>query len=137
MTEEIKYYKEKEYPLKWISAEELEKTPQQTIDRLEQENRELKDNNNHLQVIIDDGRAENKRFREENKKLKEEVEARRKYSSAWNDKLQTDKYIKALEEIREILCEGRTFYDGYFDVPYEQLVRSDKAIKKINEVLNE
>lgn len=42
MTEEIKYYKEKEYPLKWIPAEELEETPQQTIDRLKQENEKLK-----------------------------------------------------------------------------------------------
>ena len=42
MTEEIKYYKEKEYPLKWIPVEELEETPQQTIDRLKQENEELK-----------------------------------------------------------------------------------------------
>lgn len=42
------------------------------VTRLEQENKALKDNNNHLQAIIDDGRAENKRFREENKELKEE-----------------------------------------------------------------
>lgn len=42
------------------------------LKRLEQENKALKDNNNYLQAIIDDGRAENKRFREENKELKEE-----------------------------------------------------------------
>ena len=47
------------------------------------------------------------RLKQENEKLKEEVEARRKYSSAWNDKLQTDKYIKALEEIdRRIQLEN-------------------------------
>ena len=42
ITEEIKYYKEKEYPLKWIPAEEMEETPQQTIERLKQENEKLK-----------------------------------------------------------------------------------------------
>ena len=44
-------------------------------------------------------------------------------------------YKQALEEIREILCQGRTFYEGYFD--REPLTRVDTAIKKINEVLNE
>lgn len=46
-----------------------------------------------------------------------------------------DKYHKALEDIREILCYGRTFYDGYFDS--DKLSRTDEAIKRVNEVLND
>lgn len=45
------------------------------------------------------------------------------------------KMKQALEDINLILCEGRTFYDGYFDA--NNLSRTDKAIKLINEVLNE
>ena len=41
---------------------------------------------------------------------------------------------QALEDIRDILCNGRTFYEGYFDTPI--LSRTDKAIKVINEVLS-
>lgn len=44
------------------------------------------------------------------------------------------KYKRVLEEIRDILCKGRTFYEGYFDNP--NLSRTDEAIKVINEVLN-
>ena len=50
-------------------------------------------------------------------------------------KAENEKYKQALEEVREILCEGRTFYDGYFDK--EPLSRVDTAIKKISEVLDE
>lgn len=39
MTEEIKYNKDE----KWIPYKQLTETPQQTIDRLEQENKELKE----------------------------------------------------------------------------------------------
>ena len=46
-----------------------------------------------------------------------------------------NKYYNALKDIREILCYGRTFYDGYFDS--EKLSRTDEAIKRINEVLND
>ena len=45
------------------------------------------------------------------------------------------KYRSALEEIREELCYGRTFYEGYFYS--ENFSRTDKIIKKINEVLND
>ena len=44
-----------------------------------------------------------------------------------------DKYKQALEETLKILCNGRTFYEGYFDTPI--LSRTDKAIKVIKEVI--
>lgn len=47
-----------------------------------------------------------------------------------------EKYKQALEEVRDILCFGKTFYDGYWDNP-ETFTQSDKIILKINEVLNE
>lgn len=46
------------------------------------------------------------------------------------------KYKQTLEEIRDVLCEGKTFYDGYWDNP-ETFTQTDKIILKINEVLNE
>ena len=73
------------------------------ITRLEQENKALKDNNNHLQAIIDDGRAENKRFREENKELKETVKDLNQ--SIQNCNIQRTKMYKALEEIKSAIVE--------------------------------
>lgn len=67
------------------------------VFELKQENKALKDNNNHLQAIIDDGRAENKRFREENKELKERFEKRGELMC--NCAKQREKYRSALEEI--------------------------------------
>ena len=57
--------------------------------------------------------------REDNKKLKQKI----------------DNYKQALEETLKILCNGKTFYEGYFDSPI--LSRADKAIKVINEVLGD
>lgn len=51
------------------------------------------------------------------------------------EKESTKKYKDALIEIRKELCYGRTFYEGYFDS--ENLSRTDKVIKKINEALND
>ena len=82
----------------------------QRIDELEQENKALKDNNNYLQAIIDDGRAENKRFREENKEL---LEARNHFMGV------NLKYFNALEEIRK----------------YAEERCRQKVLDKINEVL--
>ena len=77
-------------------------------------------------IIIEGGNIYEfvKKLQEENKELKESI---KKYLKLYSN------YYKALEEIREVLCEGRTFYDGYFD--NENLSRTDKAIKVINEVL--
>ena len=86
MTEEIKYYKEKEYPLKWIPAEEMEETPQQTIARLERENKELKE---EIQF-----------HNKENSNLL----AERNAAQIGYDEMREarERYRSALEEIREI-----------------------------------
>lgn len=90
------------------------------LKRLEQENKDLKDNNNRLQAIIDDGRAENKRFREENKELL-------KYETYY-----LDKYIElrdSLKEIKEIVASAfakqRSYKEDFTEI--ENI---------INEVLN-
>lgn len=67
------------------------------------------------------------RAKAENEKLKE-------MTGVYSARLM-GKYKQALEEIREILCYGRTFYDGYFDS--DKLSRTDEAIKRVNEVLND
>ena len=46
------------------------------------------------------------------------------------------KYRQTLQEVKRILCEGRTFYDGYFDNP-ESLSRIDKAIYLITKAESE
>ena len=81
-----------------------------------------------------------KRLEAENEKLKKEVETwsyqtekRAEIGEVWYDTAQ--KYKQALEDIREVLCYGRTFYDGYFNS--DKLSRTDEAIKRVNEVLNE
>lgn len=47
---------------------------------------------------------------------------------------QNAKYKDALEKTLKILCNGKTFYEGYFDTPI--LSRTDAAIKVINEVFS-
>ena len=74
MTEEIKYYKEKEYPLKWIPAEEMEETPQQTIERLERENRELKEKFNFMETANDIKKLDIDSLRNTNNKLRSVLE---------------------------------------------------------------
>ena len=93
--------------------------------RLEQENARLKNERTaDLVRQIDELKAENER-------LKEEISiARENYGLEMEFQM---RYRKALEEIRELFCVGRTFYEGYFD--NENLSRGDKAIKIINEVL--
>ena len=104
MTEEIKYYKEKEYPLKWILAEELEETPQQTIDRLKQENETIRE---HCKQVDETNKIlyqekceliqENEKLRKENERLAETPQWRQIKDMANNNN-----YRKALEEIREV-----------------------------------
>ena len=71
-----------------------------------------------------------KRLQRENEELKKRQITKNGFIC---DCEQNAKYKQALEEIRDILCNGRTFYKGYFDTP--NLSRTDKAIKVINEVL--
>lgn len=47
-----------------------------------------------------------------------------------------NKFRQTLHEIKEILCQGRTFYDGYFNNP-EKLSRCDKAIYLITKAEEE
>lgn len=115
------------------------------IARLEQENKALKDNNNHLQVIIDDGRAENKRFREENKELKKDVQLFKCLDTFGENEChcacrclgnefcedadkKINSYRSALEEIKE------------FAEPIYEQISEDRVLRqillKINEVLN-
>lgn len=109
------------------------------LKRLQAENEELKE---RLEQAEEDIKSECLTCKnlisleQENEELKKENS-----KIVWDEVCTTNcskykaynKYRKALEEIREMLCEGRTFYDGYFD--NEHLSRKDKAIKIINEVL--
>lgn len=106
-------------------------------NNLEQENRALKDNNNRLQAIIDDGRAENKRFREENKELKKQLSSTKCYlcgegfltpegAELYEEK---NTYRSALEEIRENLVKLKINDEDDFTYEYS------KIEDKINEVL--
>ena len=44
-------------------------------------------------------------------------------------------YQRAIDEALFILCQGRTFYEGYFD-NYENLGRIDKAVFLLSKVIN-
>ena len=44
-------------------------------------------------------------------------------------------YQRAIDEALFILCQGRTFYEGYFD-NYDNLGRTDKAIFVLSKVIN-
>ena len=120
------------------------------LKRLEQENKELKAENEKLKAQLDVLEEDNKKLSKENdalynnslQEVKEDLVKRVWNLQTENKELthylacmteQRNNYRSALEEIREELCKGRTFYEGYFDS--ENLSRTDKAIKKINEVL--
>ena len=96
---------------------------QAKILRLEQENKDLKDNNNHLQAIIDDGRAENKRFREENKELKEDLKSQQ-MTNLKQQEIALD-YWNAWEEIRNDIMSNKSV-----------CTECIKIAKRIDEVLN-
>lgn len=46
------------------------------------------------------------------------------------------KMEKAIREALKILMDGRTYYDGYFDIPFEKLSRIDKATKILLDCLH-
>lgn len=123
--------------------------------RLEQENKVLKDNNNHLQVIIDDGLAENKRFREENKELESQRdEARIAYNNLILDivsdipfegEIGGERFISIKDRLHQMqkalasLEEIRVIADDTFKVCDDDCGNARKIkliIDKINEVLN-
>jgi predicted RNase H-like nuclease (RuvC/YqgF family) len=99
------------------------------LKRLEQENKALKDNINHLQAIIDDGRAENKRFREENKELKE---LNKKICEDWEKEIKV--YWNTLKEIR--IIAGQRFVSGLNEEADAYNNDMDEIENKIDEVLN-
>lgn len=132
------------------------------LKRLEQENKALKDNNNRLQVIIDDGRAENKRFREENKELKKDVQLFKCLDTFGESEChcacrclgnefcedadkKINSYRSALEEIRgkieslnKDICNNCGWYNTDNCQPNGYVCHDLIEIKnKINEVLND
>ena len=82
------------------------------------------------------------RLKKENEELEKDIETRimciscQRELENCNLQVENEKYKQALEEIRDVLCEGITFYNGYWNNP-ETFTQSDKIILKINEVLNE
>ena len=76
-------------------------------------------------------KAENEQLKKEVETWKYQTEKRTEIGDVWFEISQ--KYKTALEDIREIFCNGKTFYDGCFEL--ENFSNADKAIKLINEVL--
>lgn len=96
------------------------------IEKLQAENEKLRDKAYKDADMI-------YRLTEENREYDIDLSIEKEAHKSTIERL--DKYHKALEDIREILCYGRTFYDGYFDS--DKLSRTDEAIKRVNEVLYE
>lgn len=105
MTEEIKYNKDE----KWIPYKQLAETPQQTIDRLEQENKELKSD------VLKWQKAFSRQY---------QINENKGYSKA------EENYRSALEEIREIVKDLKQT-----KIPFCEI--EEKIQTKINEVLND
>ena len=137
MTEEIKYNKDE----KWVPYKQLEETPQQTIDRLEQENKELKAQVDYLskretELIseITDIVTENKNFNEELIDFSKRMENQREnYYKEYN------KYRSALEEIKNSVInylpeKNYKFAKSFNPEEFELL---ENILNKINEVLGE
>lgn len=99
--------------------------------RLEKENEEVKNRKDDYYVKTLDQEAQISDLIQENEELKEAYE--KEHDDYLVFKSNNMVLRQALEEIREILCRGRTFYDGYFD--NDNLSRVDTVIKTINEVL--
>ena len=118
------------------------------LQKLKEENERLKNERTaDLVKQLKDLRSENEALIKENEDMKKSFVSHSEFMDIlennpninWEETAKENiylinKYCKALEEIREKLCFGRTFYDGYFDKP--KLSRQDEVIKLINEVLN-
>lgn len=68
-----------------------------------------------------------------NKEIKEENTISKKQTVA-QLKQEVRNYQRAIDEALFILCQGRTFYEGYFD-NYDNLGRIDKAIFLLSKVM--
>lgn len=77
-----------------------------------------------------------------NKEIKEENTISEKQTTVTSKKQQTvaqlrqevRSYQRAIDEALFILCQGRTFYEGYFD-NYDNLGRIDKAVFLLSKVM--
>ena len=70
-----------------------------------------------------------------NKEIKEENIISKKQKTVAQLRQEVRSYQRAIDEALFILCQGRTFYEGYFD-NYDNLGRTDKAIFVLSQVIN-
>ena len=76
----------------------------------------------------------NKEIKEENTISKKQTVTSKKPQSVAQLKQEVRSYQRAIDEALFILCQGRTFYEGYFD-NYENLGRIDKAVFLLSKVM--
>ena len=77
----------------------------------------------------------NKEIKEENIISKQQTVTSKKQQTVAQLKQEVRSYQRAIDEALFILCQGRTFYEGYFD-NYDNLGRTDKAIFVLSQVIN-
>ena len=75
----------------------------------------------------------NKEIKEENTISKKQTVTSKKQTVA-QLKQEVRSYQRAIDEALIILCQGRTFYEGYFD-NYDNLGRIDKAVFLLSKVM--
>ena len=71
---------------------------------------------------------------EENIISKKQTVTSKKQQSVAQLRQEVRSYQRAIDEALFILCQGRTFYEGYFD-NYDNLGRIDKAIFLLSKVM--
>lgn len=77
----------------------------------------------------------NKEIKEENTISKKQTTVTsKKQQSVAQLKQEVRSYQRAIDEALFILCQGRTFYEGYFD-DYDNLGRIDKAVFLLSKVM--
>ena len=77
----------------------------------------------------------NKEIKEENIISKQQTVTSKKQQTVAQLRQEVRSYQRAIDEALFILCQGRTFYEGYFD-NYDNLGRTDKAIFVLSKVIN-
>lgn len=140
MTEIEEMYENCNYRFKGKSCEDCPlkcKGKECELQRLKKENEEIRKINNDL---AETHKTIGQDLYKECVSLRSELTVQKEVAKAFCRGLeQTEKllgkYKQALEKVLKILCNGRTFYEGYFDTPI--LSRTDGAIKVINEVLED
>lgn len=76
----------------------------------------------------------NKEIKEENIISKKQTVTSKKQQTVAQLRQEVRSYQRAIDEALFILCQGRTFYEGYFD-DYDNLGRIDKAIFLLSKVM--